>query len=96
MVPESTSVPGRNPNRDDETGRYTEGYTPEDALEALRSLDGVATTSEVAEKIGCARRTASINSWNLKRPGALDRARPGGHGSGCSRTVAADEYGHGQ
>jgi GTP-sensing pleiotropic transcriptional regulator CodY len=48
----------RNPNRDDESGEYTEGYTPADAVDALRELDGAATTSEIGDAMGCARRTA--------------------------------------
>jgi GTP-sensing pleiotropic transcriptional regulator CodY len=48
----------RNPNRDGDTGQYTAGYSPDDALAALNALDGAATTSEVGDEMGCARRTA--------------------------------------
>jgi GTP-sensing pleiotropic transcriptional regulator CodY len=53
-----TIMSERNPNRDEESGRYTQGYTTDDALDALDALDGAATTSEVGDKMGCARRTA--------------------------------------
>lgn len=45
-------------NRDDETGKYTAGYSTEDALDALAALGGTATTSGVGDEMGCARRTA--------------------------------------
>jgi GTP-sensing pleiotropic transcriptional regulator CodY len=61
----------RNPNRDDETGKYTEGYTPENALDALAALDGAATTSEVGDEMGCARRTAYNKLRDLEDDGRV-------------------------
>ncbi len=45
-------------DRDEQTGKYTERYTPEDFLSALESLGGSAGTQEVADEVGCAYRTA--------------------------------------
>lgn len=45
-------------NRDDESGQYTQSYTPEMALEAIDEQGGAATTSEVADHMGSSRRLA--------------------------------------
>lgn len=44
--------------RDDETGQYSSSWSDADFLEALRELDGVAGTHDVADRVGCSRRTA--------------------------------------
>lgn len=49
------SVP---PERDDKTGQYTPSWSDEDFLEALRELGGVAGTADVADHVGCSRKTA--------------------------------------
>lgn len=67
----------RNPNRDEESGKYAQGYTPSDAVDALRELDGAATTSEVGEVMGCARRTA-YNKLQAAEEDNLIRSRDAG------------------
>jgi len=68
----------RNPNRDGETGKYQAGYTPEDALDALDALGGAATTSEVGEQMGCARRTAYNKLDTLESDGRVSSRDGGG------------------
>ena len=70
MVTDS-AMTDRNPNRDDETGRYAAGYTTADALDALETLNGAATTSEVGEEMGCARRTAYNKLRELEDDGRV-------------------------
>lgn len=67
----------RNPNRDDESGRYTEGFTDSDVLEALEALEGVGTTREVADEIGCARKTAYNKLLALDDEGVIDARKTG-------------------
>lgn len=67
----------RNPNRDEKSGQYSEGYTDDDALEALQAFDGVATTTEVSEKIGCARRTAYNKLSSLEDDGRVSSRKSG-------------------
>lgn len=43
--------------QDDETGQFVPTYNPEDFLEAVETLD-LPTTAEVADHVGCAKRTA--------------------------------------
>ena len=45
-------------DRDDESGKYTTTYPDSDFLDAIEDQDGMASTSEVADKIGCTHRTA--------------------------------------
>lgn len=77
METNTAGMGDRNPYRSEDSGRYTEGYTPEDALEALQELAGAATTSEVAEKVGCARRTAYNKLDTLEEEGRI-RSRDAG------------------
>lgn len=46
------------PDRDDETGRYTDEYPSELFLDALRELGGNGGTQEVADEVGCIYDTA--------------------------------------
>ena len=57
-------------DRDDESGRYTQSYTPEMVLEALESHGG-ASTSEVADEIGSSRRLALRRLRELEEDGRV-------------------------
>ena len=46
------------PDRDEESGRYTDDYPTEDFLQAISNEGGVAGTGEIAERVGCAHDTA--------------------------------------
>ncbi|RBI58620.1 ArsR family transcriptional regulator [halophilic archaeon] len=67
----------RNPNRNDETGQYSAGYTPDDALNALRELGGTAGTADVGEQMGCARRTAYNKLKELYESDRIDSQEVG-------------------
>ena len=56
-------------DRDDESGKYTTTYSDSDFLDAINNLDGMASTSDVAEKVGCTHRTAysRLNSLEEKK-----------------------------
>lgn len=56
MLTKADDVPGKD--RDENSGKYTTSYTDSEFLDAIRTLDGMAGTSEIAEKVGCTRRTA--------------------------------------
>lgn len=58
-------------DRDEQTGKYTERYTPENFLSALESLGGSAGTQEVADEVGCAYRTAHSKLSELEDKGDL-------------------------
>lgn len=57
-------------DRDDESGRYTQSYTPEMVLEALENHGG-ASTSEVADEIGSSRRLALRRLRELEEDGRV-------------------------
>lgn len=42
----------------DETGKFSREYQSQDFLTALRRLDGSGSTKEIADEVGCVRRTA--------------------------------------
>jgi GTP-sensing pleiotropic transcriptional regulator CodY len=45
-------------DRDDESGKYTDAYSDEDFIEAIRAEGGLAGTTAVADIVGCTRRQA--------------------------------------
>jgi hypothetical protein len=61
----------RMPERNDETGQYTASYPLERFTDALRELDGGATTQEVREAVGCAYRTAHARLSELEADGRV-------------------------
>lgn len=46
------------PERNDESGKYTEQYSREEFIEAIRELGGTAGTGEIAHEVGCVHDTA--------------------------------------
>jgi hypothetical protein len=80
MVPKTrtmTNEKERNPNRNEDTGQYSAGYTPDDALNALRELGGTAGTADVGEQMGCARRTAYNKLKELYESNRIDSREVG-------------------
>lgn len=47
-----------NDERNGETGRFAAKYPRSDFIEAIRAGDGGATTTEIAEYVGCPQTTA--------------------------------------
>jgi len=64
-------------DRDEQTGKYTERYNPENFLSALESLGGSAGTQEVADEVGCAYRTAHAKLTELEEEGKLNSRKVG-------------------
>ena len=64
-------------NRDDKTGEYTEAYPLEEFISALESLGGAGGTQEVADKIGCAYRTAHAKLTELEEENEVTSRKVG-------------------
>lgn len=64
-------------SRDEKTGKYTEQYTPEEFLSAIGSMGGSADTQSVANKVGCAYRTAHAKLTELEDDGKLTSQKVG-------------------
>lgn len=60
------------PDRDDESGKYTESYTDDQFIQAIHSLGGAAGTSEVADELDCPYRTAHHRLTELKESGRVN------------------------
>lgn len=68
-------VPGKE--RDDESGKYTTSYANSDFVAAIEALEGIAGTAEVAEEVGCTRRTAYTRLKSLKSEGKVQSRQVG-------------------
>ncbi|MBX0305280.1 HTH domain-containing protein [Halomicroarcula sp. F24A] len=60
-------MPGKD--RDEESGEYTTSYADSDFLAAISKLDGMAGTSEIAQEVGCTRRTAYTRLSSIEEKG---------------------------
>ena len=58
-------------DRDEESGRYTDAYRDEDFLTALAELEGLAGTSDIAERVGCSKRHALNRLHELEDAGRV-------------------------
>ena len=56
MTIQAMDVPGKD--RDEDSGRYTDSYPDSAFVDAIQSVGGMGGTSEIAEEVGCTRRTA--------------------------------------
>lgn len=63
--------------RDSESGRFTERYPPERFIDALQSEGGMASTSEVANHVGCSERLAFDRLTDLAGDGRVDSRNVG-------------------
>lgn len=75
MSSNRTSVPGKD--REEETGKYSTSYPESDFLNAIDDLDGLAGTSEIAEEVGCTRRTAYTRLKSLEEDGRVSSRKVG-------------------
>lgn len=75
MAGNKVDMPGKD--RDEESGQYTISYTDSDFLDAIRGLDGMAGTSEIAEKVGCTRRTAYTRLKSLEEENCVESRQVG-------------------
>jgi len=74
-VYESITVPGKD--REEESGRYTTSYSDSDFINSIQTLDGMAGTSEIAETVGCTRRTAYTRLQTLEFEGQVTSRKVG-------------------
>jgi hypothetical protein len=65
------------PERDDTSGQYVAEYDPEAFVEAIRELGGAASTTEVADAVGCDRRTSHLRLTELEDEEEVDGRRVG-------------------
>lgn len=72
---ESGTVPGKD--REDESGRYTTSYPDSEFIDAIKELGGMAGTSEIAEAVGCTRRTAYTRLQSLESEGQVTSRKVG-------------------
>jgi len=63
-------VTERNPERDKESGQFDAHYSDQDFLDAVQDSNGGGTT-EVAETVGCDRRTAYLRLKQLEEAGKV-------------------------
>jgi len=68
-------VPGKD--REEESGKYTKSYPDTEFLDAVQELDGMAGTSEIAEEVGCTRRTAYTRLKLLENEGEITSRKVG-------------------
>jgi hypothetical protein len=60
----------RNPNRDDDSGKYTEKYPRADFIKAIDDVE-MAGTQDVADSVGCSYETAYKKLRALEDDGAI-------------------------
>jgi GTP-sensing pleiotropic transcriptional regulator CodY len=75
MGTKSDDVPGKD--RDEESGKYTASYTESDFINAIREHDGMAGTSEIADTVGCTRRTAYTRLKSLEDESQVESRQVG-------------------
>jgi predicted ArsR family transcriptional regulator len=63
-------------NRDENSGKFSEEYPREDFLRALDEL-GAAGTTDIAEEVGCDRRTAYLKLQDLEDDGDIKSQKVG-------------------
>lgn len=64
-------MPGKD--REEESGKYTTSYPDSDFLDAIREQGGMAGTSEIAQNVGCTRRTAYTRLQSLEEEQVSNR-----------------------
>jgi GTP-sensing pleiotropic transcriptional regulator CodY len=68
-------VPGKD--REEESGRYTTSYSDSDFTDIIRELGGLSGTSEIADAVGCTRRTAYTRLQSLESEGKVTSRKVG-------------------
>lgn len=69
---------GRMPRkRNDDSGQYVESYPPEAFLEAINEQDGMASTPEIIDEVGCSNRLALNKLRDLEDDGRVRSRKVG-------------------
>ena len=58
-------------DRNTETGKFTSEFNDHEFLDAIRTLDGTGGTTEIADIVGCDRRTAYLRLRTLEESGEI-------------------------
>ena len=66
-----------SPDRDEETGRFTETYPRAEFLDAIREEGGMAGTTDVAERVGVIRETAYKKLQRMEADGEVESRKVG-------------------
>lgn len=66
-----------NPERDEDTGKFTETYPREDFLAAIEKEGGMAGTSDIAEQVGVIRETAYKKLQRMEEDGQVKSQKVG-------------------
>jgi uncharacterized membrane protein len=61
----------RSDEQRDDAGKYATKYQPAEFMDALRGLGGSGSTKEVADGVGCSRRTAHYRLTDLEDDGQI-------------------------
>jgi predicted transcriptional regulator len=64
-------------DRDEESGKYTTEFEDEEFIATIEDLGGSASTTEVAESMGCDRRTAYIRLKELEDENQISSRKVG-------------------
>jgi len=64
-------------DRDGETGQFTAKHEPHEFVKAVAREGDVATTSDVADQVGCAHRTALMYLNELEDEGRIESMKAG-------------------
>lgn len=62
--------------RDEESGKFTEEFPEEEFLQALKELESAGTT-DIADFVGCDRRTAYLKLNSLEERGEIESQKVG-------------------
>jgi predicted ArsR family transcriptional regulator len=68
-------MPGRD--REEESGKYSPTYQPEDFITALDELGGSAGTKDIADEVGCHRDTARRRLLALQEDDRVEKTTVG-------------------
>jgi predicted transcriptional regulator of viral defense system len=65
------------PERDAETGKYRASHEPHQFVKAVAREGDLATTADVADRVGCAHRTALMYLNELEEEGRINSTTAG-------------------
>ncbi|QCC52917.1 transcriptional regulator [Halapricum salinum] len=68
-------MPGKD--REEESGKYTTTYPDSAFIDAIQQLGGMAGTSDIADEIGCTRRTAYTRLKSLENKDRVNSRKVG-------------------
>lgn len=71
---ESTGVPRE---RDDESGQFVESYPPEEFIRVIKEHDGMASTPEIYNELGCSNRLALNRLREMQQEGKVSARKVG-------------------